>query len=1202
MRRIMHILVATGVAAGLGLGVLPAAASTLAGSAAARMTHTGQVSQPGGKAPTAAQKRALARAEGLRELTGERGTIIGIVRGPGGAPKANVCVTASGPMTTRTAFSHADGRFIISGLPRGAYRVQYRGCSPIGRYTGQWYGGLTRGSAAQVLVTSAKPVQLAPVTLGVIAPNLADRQAPVRLADPGVRLTIGLAEVRSGQLNSARRNSGRITGRVTDRAGKPVSGVCVLAVQARNGHVFGGQTFGAQTSKSGGYTINVGVAGRYFVDFLTTCASKGNFAPQLWHGAGATAKATIVRVRPRVLIRHVDAVLGPGAEISGRVHSLSATHRPLGGICVFASGLGGQGLFQASATTRANGTFLVRDLATGKYHVQFFSGCGPQSSYLPLTLRKPVAVTDGKTTTGVDAGLRLGGTISGRVTNAAGHALRGICAIATTSVGPGVEIGIEVPTGANGRYQVPGLTGGLYQMQFMPGCGNNGPYAAQTLPKSVRVTVGKTTSGVDAVLQLAGAISGVVKNASGAGLPGICVIAQSANGLGFAFTTTKADGTYSAKDLPASGYQVEFVPGGVFSNCGNNGNYLPLTLSATVNIGATTTLDATLPTGGVVSGVVSGIGGQRLAGVCVISSSPFGNQVVTGSDGSYSMTQLFTGSYDIGFAGGCGNKSSVAAVAYRDDPTFLNPVPVPVTQGQSTGGIDVTMRPGGTITGRVTDQAGHPLNKLCVFVAGATGAGGAFSFADQQITSNGRYRSTNLPPGQFTVFFGGIFTRSQGCVASGKYADQDFRGLSTGATPDLVSVRGGVVTSGIGAALAPAGTISGFVRNQAGRGVPSGCVTAIDPRTNVTAQAFAGSHGKYVLTDIPAGRYKVEIASCAVQFGFGSGPNVAPQWYRNKPSERTATIVVVRAGHVTGHIDAVLAKGGSIAGQVVFGPANRPVEFVCVFALIAGSLQSGLIPEGVSDRTGHYVVSGLSTGRYLVEFLPCSFESALAARIRVGQVHVVVGHTVSGINGRISVGGSVSGVVMAQTVHGPTPAPGTCVELFPTFDGGVGGITVAAAGGAYSATGLAAGPYVAEFGDPSCSSNSPALAPLVSSPVVITARQNTPGVDATLALDGGIAGVVRGPGSTPLSGICADAVPVDGGNGLGTVIAVTAAGRYTAIDLAPGQYKVKFESGCGTTGYSTRWYKNARTKQQATFVVVSNGTVTTGINGTLPRG
>ena len=146
MRRIAQTLAVTGAVLGMGLTALPAGASTLGSSdvvGKARAAHA---------SPTPAQRQAAARAARLLSLRGQRGAITGIVRGRNGAPEASVCVVASGPLATRKAFTRPDGRFIIAGLPRGAYRVEYRGCSPIGRFVGQWYGGLTRESAAKVMV------------------------------------------------------------------------------------------------------------------------------------------------------------------------------------------------------------------------------------------------------------------------------------------------------------------------------------------------------------------------------------------------------------------------------------------------------------------------------------------------------------------------------------------------------------------------------------------------------------------------------------------------------------------------------------------------------------------------------------------------------------------------------------------------------------------------------------------------------------------------------------------------------------------------------------------------------------------------------------------------------------------------------------------------------------------------------------------
>jgi hypothetical protein len=88
-----------------------------------------------------------------------------------------------------------------------------------------------------------------------------------------------------------------------------------------------------------------------------------------------------------------------------------------------------------------------------------------------------------------------------------------------------------------------------------------------------------------------------------------------------------------------------------------------------------------------------------------------------------------------------------------------------------------------------------------------------------------------------------------------------------------------------------------------------------------------------------------------------------------------------------------------------------------------------------------------------------------------------------------------------------------------------------------------------------------------------------------------------------VAGICVEAVPLSDGlsSGLGTVIGVSAAGGYTITDLAPGEYKVRFEVGCGARGYLTRWYKNAKTRQQAAVVRVRADQTSTGISITLRR-
>ncbi len=541
----------------------------------------------------------------------------------------------------------------------------------------------------------------------------------------------------------------------------------------------------------------------------------------------------------------------------------------------------------------------------------------------------------------------------------------------------------------------------------------------------------------------------------------------------------------------------------------------------------------------------------------------------------------------------------MAPLAYRNDPTFFGPTSIPVTAGQVTAGIDVRLRPGATIKGAVRDQAGQPVDSVCVFVVGNTGGDGGGFLADVQIARNGRYTSANLPPGQYAVFFSGLFSRHRGCGPS-PYADQQFGGQGIGGTPHFISVPGGRVTTGVDTTLSLAGTITGVVTNTSGKPVFA-CVTATNRRTGASAESFSGSHGAYKLTALPAGPYAVEFSSCGGDFLFfgQTGLNYANQWYKGHSAAASADTVTVRPQQITPNIDAAVTKGGLISGQVVYKPSQRPISFVCVFAFTP---DFSTVSFGLTDRAGRYAVDGLSTGRYFVEFDPCFGESALAGQIRVGQLHVMAGQSVHGINEQLRLGGSVSGVTKVSVHGGTRPAPGTCVEVLPLSQTATGSLTFSGQGGKYLATNLAPGSYEILAGVPGCSSDVPTLSARSFGPVQVVSGQTTAAAGIALPVAGAIAGVVRGPGGSPLRGICAEAVPLAAGLGIPIGVTAAAGGSYRIGDLQPGRYKVMFTTGCGATGFATRWYKNARTSRQATVITVSAATVTGGINATLPRG
>lgn len=118
--------------------------------------------------------------------------------------------------------------------------------------------------------------------------------------------------------------------------------------------------------------------------------------------------------------------------------------------------------------------------------------------------------------------------------------------------------------------------------------------------------------------------------------------------------------------------------------------------------------------------------------------------------------------------------------------------------------------------------------------------------------------------------------------------------------------------AGRSAAATKLGGISGRLTARRGQRVRNTCVE-IDG-SGFSVGVFTGSNGAYSTgRELPAGRYKVVFAP----LDCGPNPgNWAPEWYKNKSTQRTATTVRVTAGKVTPNISGRLRHGSIINGAV----------------------------------------------------------------------------------------------------------------------------------------------------------------------------------------------------------------------------------------------------------------------------------------------
>jgi 5-hydroxyisourate hydrolase-like protein (transthyretin family) len=803
-------------------------------------------------------------------------------------------------------------------------------------------------------------------------------------------------------------------------------------------------------------------------------------------------------------LRHFFPVLCSllGSErgsISGTVTD-QATKKPVANVCVFAADR--SGTFVSFGSSAADGTYHVLGLAAGAYRLLFTQAdCVESPLYAPewwrdkldLASADAVTVKTDAETKRINPALAVGGSITGRVTNAAGGApLESIC-VAAFAPGSGPEtpaVGGAL-TAPDGTYRISGLLGGFYQVSFgdcfagvyAPEWYDDAPNRSSADP--VAVILGSTTSNVNAALAVGGKVTGTVTSIdSGSPLEGVCVFASDADvppgesgGVGFA--VTGRDGRYELGGLQGGNVKILFFDcsvGGTASKWYDDKPDFSSADRVQVALGGTTSgIDGALAgVGGRVSGVVTDAAtGAPVAGVCVWLLNAISGRGLaldaTESDGTY-VVGLFEhvppGRYKVQFdtsERGCGGGAPFRSEFYDNKVRWQSADLVTVALGLDTSGINASLgdHPSdvGDIRGTVIDgRTGAPLSDVCV----SAFEPGSREFVNIEETGpDGTYDIHELPLGSYTVSF-------QDCADRG-YVREWYENKPTRGSADLVSVAGGSDATGIDAALVIGGTIGGVVSAQAtGQPIAGACVTAgVGDGADF---AVTGIDGTYQVRGLAAGSYRVRFDP-----GCFSASVYAPEWYDKKSSALAADPVSVALGAQTSGINAALSIGGSITGKVTAAATNQPLAEVCVAFVDVGtgSLYEQAI---VTGPDGSYRVTGLAPGGYKLQFggdsggncsvgmyAPEWFDGK-ADRASADIVSVnALGAETAGVDVQLEIGGTVSGTVTGADTG--ELLRDICVDITDPAEGRHGGSALTGTDGTYEVTGLATGSYVVRFSD-----------------------------------------------------------------------------------------------------------------------------------------
>ena len=305
----------------------------------------------------------------------------------------------------------------------------------------------------------------------------------------------------------------------------------------------------------------------------------------------------------------------------------------------------------------------------------------------------------GKTTSGIDGRLGLGGTISGRVTGTAANPLRNICVIAAGQSG-GADRRERDRQGWHLRHRGPGLRpvyGRVLALRQPEPCHGHRARPGDRAARDDRRQCHACTPG--------GSIAGVVTAGSASGPPVSdgCVEVYSHNSaepVGFGYTGP--DGSYLATGLAAGNYQVYFGdPLCILSTPGlapqwYNGastqakaTPVPVTVSAT-----TSSINAALQPDGEITGTVSSSSAPSVSGVCVtavpLPAAGSLRIVAVSRPGGYALADLLPGRYKVEFSSGCG-ATGYASQWWKDASSQAAAKVITVVAGQDVSGISAKL-------------------------------------------------------------------------------------------------------------------------------------------------------------------------------------------------------------------------------------------------------------------------------------------------------------------------------------------------------------------------------------------------------------------------------------------------------------------------------------------------------------------------------
>ena len=346
------------------------------------------------------------------------------------------------------------------------------------------------------------------------------------------------------------------------------------------------------------------------------------------------------------------------------------------------------------------------------------------------------------------------------------------------------------------------------------------------------------------------------------------------------------------------------------------------------------------------------------------------------------------------------------------------------------------------------------------------------------------------------------------------FARQFYSSTASFMDATLVAVTVGSDTPGIDFIMEAGGTISGTVVT-ANPGAP---IAGVEVWANpYDGDGFGGGaitdeNGYYEITGLAPGDHRVRAQR--------PDGGLVGEWYNDTTDWGLAERVPVLAGQATENIDFDLGGGGSISGTVYMSDGTTPLAGADVWANLYDCCGGG--NGALTAADGTFTIDGLAAADYRVraqkEGYTLEYYLSTTSHFSSTRVTVVQGGDTPNTDFTLDLAGTISGVVTDQVTGQPIANAFVSANTYDCCGEGNG--TQTDANGSYVIDSLPSGTYrvsarkdgyVREFWQNTSNFES-------STPVVVTAPNDTGGIDFALEVGGSISGVVTEvDGVTPIS-------------------------------------------------------------------------------------